>query len=260
MAARIGWSLPIVTMLSAAVGVLWPQPVRADLEVYLQEDSGPKVLVADNHVDFDPHGVGFNGTFGDFLVHLFGATSVNASPSDLMSWTSSIKNQGNKPHTLTIYVSQNNYTLPAGPLLDLTSHIMGTVMSGGSGQKLTFQSYANNSNGLFDTAAPVATTGPQSPVISVTHSPYDSEPDPSAVFVRTSGLYSITTTNALTLAVGGTLSFTTNTELANALSGAKAAATPAPAGLVLVLAALPALGIGGWLRRRHSQASGALAG
>jgi hypothetical protein len=258
MAARISWSLPIVTMLAAVVGMLVPQQVRADLEVFLQEDAGPKVLVADNPVDFDPLGVGYNGYFGpggtsktsgDFLINFFGAASTNAaSESDLMSSTTSIKNLASKSHTLTIYVSQDDYSLPgsAGSTLVMTSHIGGTVMTGGVGQTLTFQSYSNNSNGLFDTTG-ATTTGPQSPVVSVTHSSYDSEPDPSTLFARTSGLYSVTTSNAITLVVGGTLNFATTTTL-------ELSAIPAPAGLVLALTAVPALAVGGWLRRRTRKA------
>jgi hypothetical protein len=260
MAARISWSLPIVTMLSAVVGLLLPQQVRADLEVFMQEDAGPKVLIADNPVDFDPLGAGYNGFFGpggtsktsgDFLINFFGASTVNAATlSDLMSSTTSIKNMDSKAHTLTIYVSQDNYTLPGSigsPLL-VTSHIGGTVTSGGIGQALTFQSFANNSNGLFDTTG-ASTTGPQSPVVSITHSSFDSQPDPSTLFARTSGFYSVTTSNAITLVPGGTLNFASSTTL-------ELASTPAPAGLVLALTAIPALAVGGWLRRRIRKAAG----
>jgi hypothetical protein len=246
MVPRISRSLHASAILAAVLTLLVPQAVRADLEVTFQQDAGPVTMVADNPVDFDS--VFFNGTFGKFKVTVFGAASDNGTPtSDLMSSTTAIKNTDTVAHTITIGVTQDNYTLPgvSGTLLDMTSHIGGTVTTGGVGQTLTFQSYANNSNGLFDITTPVvATTGPQSPDISVTKSSFDSMPDPSAAFPRTSGLYSVTTYNKITLAPGGVINFSTTTTLE------LPAATPAPASLVLALTALPALGLGTWVRRR----------
>jgi hypothetical protein len=243
MPARISWSLPIVTTLSAVLMLLAPPQARADLEVSLSEDGGAPVVVT-KAASFTA--AGFNGIFGDFEVDFFGAVSKNGALSYLMTSTTSLMNLDMKKHELTISVTQDGYSLPVGPMLDMTSHIGGTVTTGGAGQALTFQSYANNNNGLFNTVG-ATTTGPQSPNVSVSRTSYDSEPDPSVLFARTTSMYSVTTTNAITLVAGGTLNFATSTTLANA-------ATPAPAGLILVLTALPALGVGGWLRRRHRKA------
>jgi len=249
MVSPVRRSLLLSGILAAVLGLLAPQPARADMEVTFQQDAGPVTLVADNPVDFDA--AGFSGMYGKFKIVFFGATADNAVPiSDLMSSTTSVKNTDTVAHTLTIGVTQDNYTLPgaAGSTLDLTSHIGGTVTTGGAGQTLTFQSYANNSNGLFDISTPVvATTGTQSPSVSITKSSFDSSPDPSADFPRTSALYSVTTYNIITLAPGGVINFSTTTTLENA-------ATPIPAGLVLVLTAVPVLGFGALLRCRRKTA------
>jgi hypothetical protein len=247
MASPIRQLLQRTALVLGVLALLLPQTARADMELTFQEDAGPVVIV-----DVEPSftGLSYNKTFGDFKVQFFGATADNATPlSDLMSSTTSLKNTDSKKHTLKIGVTETDYTLPgsAGSTLDMTSHIGGTVTAGGAGQALTFQSYATNSNADFDTGG--VTDGPQSPIISVTKSSFDSMPDPSAAFPRTSGMYSVTTYNTITLVPGGIINFSTSTTLE------LAAVTPAPAGLVLACAACPALGLGAWVRRRRCKKS-----
>jgi hypothetical protein len=228
-------------LIAGVFAMLTPLAARADMELTFQEDAGP-VVVVDTEPSFS--GLSYNKTFGDFKVQFFGATADNATPtSDLMSSTTSLRNTSGVKHTLTIGVTETDYTLPggAGSKLNMTSHIGGTVTSGGAGQALTFQSYAANSNADFDTTG--VTTGPQSPTISMTKTSFDSMPDPSADFLRTGGMYSVTTYNTITLVPGGIINFSTSTTLD------VAAVTPAPAGLVLACAAVPALGLGAWVRR-----------
>jgi hypothetical protein len=236
-------NLFMAATLSAVLALVAPAAVRADMEVTFSE-TGFAPLTITNPVDFS--GISFNSTYGDFKIVFFGATSDNLTPtSDLMTSTTKITNTAGTTKTLTIDVTQTDYTLPGGvgSTLDMTSHIGGTVTTGGSGQKLKFESYASNSNLDFDTSG--VTTGAQTPDISVTKSSFDSSPDPDDPFVRTSGLYSVTANNDITLVGGGVINYSTSTTLT---------ITPAPAGLLLALGAIPGLGIGAFLRRRHRKA------
>jgi hypothetical protein len=280
-------SLPIAGVFAAVISCVAPGLARADMEVYFQEDNGPLVQFVGHTAaanDFKPAGnIGFSGNFGDFQITFFGSTAQNLNTaSDLMtSTTSVINNDAAKNHKLTIYVSQSNYTKPPGPVLQLTSHIGGSVTTAGAGQSITFQSYANATNA--DLASPVsagdgavtaatlaaavasatgypgqpgqpltpgtqATTGPQVVNVSSAPSSFDSKPDPSTIFNDTAGIYSVTTINAITLAANGNLNFSSTTTLT------APTAVPAPAGLVLALTAMPALGFGGWLSRRRKAA------
>jgi hypothetical protein len=237
MASHIRKSLMVPVVL-AVLALVAPSVARADMEVTFQEDAGPVTKLT--ALSFA--GISFNSTVGDFKIVFFGTTADDLTPtSDLMTSTTKITNTSGATHTLHINVTETDYTLPGGvgSTLDMTSHIGGTVTSGGTGQKLAFQSYASNSNLDFDTSG--VTTGAQKPDISVTKSSFDSMPDPDAPFARSSGLYSVTATNDITLVGAGVINFSTSTTLT---------ITPAPAGLLLALGAVPGLGIGAWLRRR----------
>lgn len=278
-------SLPVAAILAAVISCVAPGSARADMEVYFQEDGTTPLFVGHTTAanDFKPAGdISFTGTVGDFSVTFFGSVAQNAKTlSDLMTSSTTVQNtDAAKSHKLTIYVAQSNFTLPPGPFLNMTSHIGGSVTTGGPGQSLTFQSYANATNA--DLASPVsagdgavtsatlaaavasatgypgqpgqpltpgphATTGPQTMDISKSPSSFDSEPDPSTLFTYTAGtMYSVTTINAITLAGNGNINFASTTTLTG---------VPAPAGLVLALTALPAMGVGGWLSRRRKRAA-----
>jgi hypothetical protein len=179
--------------------------VRADLEITLREDAGPVVLVADDPVDFDPTGSTFNGTFGNFLSNIHAASS-NASAASFLSLTSSLSNTCTAPHTLTLEITQNNFTLPSPSLENLKSAIGGTFILSIAGDSISQTAYANNSNGLFDTI------GAASPGVQTSTSPGGNaisfSSDSIVVpFTRTSGLYSLTTVTSITLAPGSTMNF-----------------------------------------------------
>ena len=248
MAFLINRSRCLILLIGGFVAMCMPQAARAALEISLQEDGGP-VTVIGPAADFTD--LSFNGTFGDFKIVFLGASSDNGTvggmPADLMTSTTKVTNTSGATHTLVIGVTQTDYTLPGGPTSTdvMTSHIGGSVNTGGVGQTLTFQSYANNSNGLFDTVG-ATTTGPQSPdVTGSSSSSFDSEPDPSVLFPRSSAMYSVTTYNTITLVSGGTLNYASTTTITG---------TPAPAGFILAFAACPALGLGAWLKRRARKA------
>jgi hypothetical protein len=258
MVPRFNRSLLLLIILSAGMGLLAPA-ARANMEVTFQEDSGlVRMIPGSPGADFGSLGfngyysdaLGFTSTPTDFKVVFFGTTANPGSlggSSNLMTSTTEVTNTTGSPHTLNINVTEQDYTFPgtSGSTLSMTSHIGGTVTTGGPSQTLTFQSFADNLNRDFGTDATTTSTGKQTPdVTGSMASSYKNDATP-ATFSRTSTLYSVTVTNALALVAGGDLNYGSTTTLA---------ATPAPAGLVLALTGLPALGIGGWLRRRHKKA------
>src|SRR5438105_2711464 len=110
--------IALAVMVGAAVmGV--PTEARADFKLYLQEDGGAIVQVATNP-SFTP--VSFSGTFGDFDVQIFGSSSNNGTTlSRLTTSTTSVVNNSGATHTLTLYASEQDYTLPSTTKLGVES-------------------------------------------------------------------------------------------------------------------------------------------
>lgn len=256
------------TGLAAVLTLVVPHFARADLEIWLEEDGVPatKIMVA-SAPDFSPFGASFTGYYGpsgftaapgspvagkdDFLVNILGGSATNANPtSNLLTSTTKIQNvTGTTPgttagiHTLTVFVSETDYTLPgtSGSTLNMDSSIGSTVpVQTGVDNTLLFQSYANNSNLINDTSG--TTPGPQSLVL-LPPGAFKSS-DFTTTFPRTSSMYSVTTTNGVTLDPSNSANYSTSTSLT---------AIPAPAGLVLALAALPSLGAGSWWSRKRKK-------
>jgi hypothetical protein len=232
--------------LAAVLAFLAPGMVRADLEIQLSEDGGPATTVFMSPPGSPPQSGGFLGTFMDFSVNISVSDSQKSTSSHLLSAVADFTNNASSTHTLHITVSQNNYSLPgsSGSTLTLDSQVNPTegFDEFGPGQQLVFQSYANNSNMLLDTSG--STPGPQTIDLN-TLTPGSS--DKMTTFARTTSMYSLTTTSAVTVVAGGTGTYSANTSLITSV--------PAPGGLVLALTALPALGIGGWLSRRRKLAA-----
>jgi len=208
---------------------------RADIELTAKEDSGPTVVIADDPVDFDPLGISFNGSFGDFRSTIH-AISTNASAASDLSLISTITNTSSATHTLTIGLTQDNFTLPSPSSETLKSAIGGAFALSVAGDSISLTAYANNSNGLFDT---VGATSPGAE--SATSPGGNAVPFSSGTtvvpFTRTSGLYSLTTMTTITLAPGSSVNFGADPVVA----------VPEPAGLTLLC-------LGGMLALRRRRA------
>jgi hypothetical protein len=242
------------------VAFLAPQTARGDLEINLQEVGGPGPMTVVDATNFPSTTVVPAFSFGDFMLALSYSSKNGAGGSFVSSTTSGVMNNSTQSQTLIISVSQNDFMLPGtvGSLLQLQSAPTGTITFGTA--QTSVQSYAYNQailgnmqgggvDSLFNTTGPTTglqTTPTVNSLVSTTLLPF-SPSDPTTVFSRTSAYYSVTTIATITLAPGGILVLTTTPTLVGL------AATPAPAGLVLALTALPALGVGGWLRRRHKK-------
>jgi hypothetical protein len=234
-------TLALVALLFSA------SPSRADLELALSEDGGSRTVVATG-ASFTA--ASFTGNFGgatgnDFTVTILGGSSSNgATLSDLLSSTVRVTNNTGAQHTLQIFLTQTDYTLPAGTPLSVESGLGGTVNVGTVGLKGIFQGYADRNNGLFGTSD--FTNGPQD--AKLTGSTLDTG-SATGSFPRTAGQsYSLTSITTLAMSGGGSLNY------ANHINVTSTAVVPAPAGLVLAASGAVALALAR-LRRRKVQES-----
>jgi MYXO-CTERM domain-containing protein len=219
-----------------AVGVV---PAHADLNIYLQEDAGAIVLVGAG-ADFSA--ASFTGTFGptgiggtDFKVTIDGASSDNSSPeSDLLNSDNAIKNISRATHTLHVWASQNDYTLPTGSPLIIESSLGGSVNRPTLTLSNIFQAYADRGNALLGIGD--FTNGLQS--ATANGSAYDTG-SAFGLFSRT-GDYSLTTVANFKLTAGAIINFSAHV---NALP------TPEPSSMAI--AGLGALGLIAYVLRRR---------
>jgi hypothetical protein len=226
-----------------AVGVV---PAHADLNIYLQEDAGQIVLVG-SAANFTS--VSFSGTFGptgiggtDFRVTIDGASSDNgATLSDLLSSDNAIQNISRATHTLSVWASQNDYTLPAGSQLQVESSMGGSVNHPTLTLSNIFQAYADKNNNLLGTPFPGPaitdfTNGTQNATASGTA--FDTG---SAIgFFSRTGNFSLTQVSNIRLTTGGIMNFSAHENL-----------TPVPEPSTMAIAGLGVLGLIAYgLRRR----------
>jgi hypothetical protein len=246
MLSRLTARIAPIAMLGAilAIGVV---PAHADLNIYLQEDGGAIVLVG-TASSFTS--VAFSGTFGptgiggtDFRVTLDGASSDNSSPeSDLLSSDNSILNISGATHTLHVWASENNYTMPTGSPLIIESSLGGSVNVPTLTLSNIFQAYADRNNNLLGTPFPGPaitdfTNGTQTAIPNGTAFDTGSA---TGLFTRT-GNYSLTTVANIRLTAGGHVNF----------SAHENAIVPEPS--TMAIAGLGALGLIGYgLRRRRA--------
>jgi hypothetical protein len=144
------------------------------------------------------------GVFGDFSYKIIGVGTDNtATLSDILSSATSISNTSTAAHTLSVRVSSQDFTLPAGTGVRIESG-MGASLSAGT-LTATFQAYADKANGLAATSD--FTVGLQNCSFNVSTCDTGSG---SGVFTKTTGAYSLTTVANLTLSGGGLANFSTH--------------------------------------------------
>jgi len=239
--------LPLVAVLAVAAVLGVPSQARATF-IYLQEagiNGGNITQVGTSSAGFTSET--FTGSYGDFTVTIFGGSSDNdATLSDILSSTVNVKNNSGTAQTLKLWISQNNFSLPAGTPLRVESGLGGTVNSGTVVLTSIFQAYADKGNNLLangtltgGAAITDFTNGPQTASLNGTTLDTGSA---SGTFNRT-GLYSLTSVVTFTLSAGGSANFGTHVNVTH---------MPEPASALLLVAGLPFLGLGGYLRRRKA--------
>ena len=233
---RIRNFLPFMALLVGAAILGAPSQAHATFELALQEAgvNGGAVTVVASGADFTTIQYGFPtaATYGDFTVKVFSGSSDNgAGLSDLLSSTTSVANNSGTTKTLTLYVTQTNYTLPVGTKLAVESGLGGSLVAGTTlGLTDIFQAYADKNNNALGTAD--YTNGPQNAVQMGTTFDTGSA---SGVFTRIDGnAYSLTSVVTFTLSGGGTANYSDHINVTP---------TPAPSTSVLVLSGLPLLGL-----------------
>lgn len=184
------------------------QSARADLELALSVDGNLYSVVA-TAPDFTSLSFSSPTYNGIFKVNMTGGSSDNdATLSDLLGSTTSVKNLTGSTHTIAIKLTETNYTLPAGSPLVVESALGGSFNTGGSvGLAGIFQAYADKSNTLFGTSD--YTNGPQNAVQNGTSFSTGSA---SGIFFRT-GTYSVTSITTLVVDAGTTVGYQNHVNL-----------------------------------------------
>ena len=210
-----GWLIGLMALAMGLCVLGTPPQASADFVLALQEDGGAITTVFTGS-SFNP--VTASGTFGDFNYTFFSATAFNGQGgSNLLSSTTQISSLSAATHTLTMYVSNQDYTLPVDQhnLLAVRSGMGGTYGSepnftGGA----TFQMWADQANGSLTMPVPF-TNGLQVAIPASGNAvSFDTGPDPIGIFTRLAGPYSVTTAVAITTTGLGDMNYSTHVRLA----------------------------------------------
>jgi hypothetical protein len=218
----------------------------AGIEIDYSIDGGARTFGASSAtsvVAFSNSSLGglFNVTF------TIGTTNTPGSPTmatETQSNNSVSTLYASGTHTLHIYVSSTGFTSPTSPPPTILGNSSSITENSGH-TAVTFTSYASTTNALFATSGGVtASTGYS--YSATGQQGTGGQGFSSTLFSPNGAAYSLTNIGDYTMTAGTSLTVVSgNTEIVP---------TPAPAGLVMVLSGLPALGIGGWMRRRRKLA------
>lgn len=169
---------------------------------------------------------------------------LDSSVLSLLNTTSSIE-------AIQIQVSANDFTAPTSSGIEFLSHIGGTVLIGGSGSTLSYQSCVDPTNALRSVGssgvacnAGSFASGLSAPVITAAGSFDNSQ---TTTIGPLSSPYSISESYVIDLAPGGQINWSASTTLAGA-----ATTTPEPSSMAL--AGLGLLGFGLLVKRVRRQA------
>jgi len=180
-----------------------------------------------------------------------GATSDSPGTAlfaDLTSADVGLTNNSTSAQTIQIQISANGFTAPVGANITLLSHVGGTVVVGGTGNSLSFQSCIDPSNTLrsvssLGVACPAGATasGLSAPVITGVGS-YNA--DKTATLASLAGPFAIDESFLITLSAGASINWSSSTSL----TAVPVTGTPEPVTAALVGGGLIGLGL---LRKRR---------
>jgi hypothetical protein len=235
-------------MAVAIAGLAAATTANASIIIGVSEDAGPISVVATG-ANFTA--INFSGTTANFSYNGFGGSSVNGAASNLLSSTTSVTNTSGATHTLHLWVSQTDYTLPVGTPLSVESGLGGSLTQGTLGLTGIFQAFADNGNQAISNGNPPPafsfTNGAQT---AVGGSTFDTG---SAVglFPRTgaNSLYSLASVANFTLTAGGIANYSDHV-IVHAQSTPPG--VPAPPAVFLIGAAVPVLALRRWSAKRKA--------
>jgi hypothetical protein len=255
-------TLAAVLMVGAAM-LGAPTPVRASFAIQVYDDG---VLGAVSITQISPTLWSFTSTTADFSIG--GSASIQLSGNGQLhvSYNDTVTTLTAGTHTLSLLVTDTGYTLPTGTSVLLTSSGGGSYVgaTGNSvvGNTLGFLDSSNTpfGNGLGGTVSVANPSGVVSPnahstPVSTTGTVTGNTMTEALVYTPPTGSNVVASAIPFSLTNVSYFTFTggvgDNANISNSLATTPTTATPAPAGLVLVLAGIPCLGVGNWLRRRR---------
>jgi len=237
--------LKVIAAVSAVLGIMIfaaPSPALANLEIQMSTDGGATYTVEAQAASGGT--ATFTGTVGglSFNVTATDSNSPGAPTKAILEGTTlNVQNDTASTATVLVKLGDTGFTAPtAPPTVMMSSHIGGSVTTGGASNALTFQSYVDPANGQNTQAG--TTTGAQSPNITVATGSFSS--DAFKTIPTLASPYSITEFFSITLSAAGRFGFQSNTQLTP---------LPEPATMAGALSALPMLGLY-YLRRRRARA------
>jgi hypothetical protein len=237
------------TRMAAVVvaGLAATTTTKAEIALALSEDGGPAfTIVASSLTDFSA--LSFTGPFGDFNVQIQGGSSTNAAnQSTLLGSANRVTNSNlvsPGTHTLHLWVTQTNYTLPPGTPLSVESGMGGSINTPTLTLTNMFQAYADHNNNLFGITD--FTNGPQTGLSGGTT--FDTG-GVTGAFSRDGTPYSVTSIANIQLTAGGQANYSDHVNLN------PPAVVPAPPALFLVGAAVPVLALRRWNAKRKAVAA-----
>jgi len=208
-------------VLAAALCLSTPSIGHADTILAYQLDGGAPVIVATGG-SLTSQSVSFS-VAGIDVVFLTSSEINSALGSSIASASTRVTNNSAVSHTLSLFATSQDFTLPVGPNLRSSSGAGGTYL-GATAVGVTFQAYASATNTAFGIAF---TNGLQAAVPPSGTTGTFATGEVTGTFVRGAGNYSLTIVSNLTLAAGSSVNYSSHETMTQI-------STPEPAALSLL--------------------------